>query len=304
MPKRAPPEVSVVIPTCARPALLARCLAAVERQSLGRARFEIIVVDDGAQRRGPATARNIGWRRARAAVVAFTDDDTEPDADWLQAGLAALARGADAVTGDVVMPPEDPDVPPSDYERDARSLEQAEFVTANCFVRRHFLVALGGFDEDFRLPWREDSDLHFRLLAAGARVVREPAALVVHPLRPARFGVSLLQQRKIMFDALLYKKHPQLYRTRIRAQPRWDYYAIVATLLGAALAFAVGLAGLGWLCLLGWAALTARFCVARLRGTRRAARDIAEVVLTSLAIPAVAVFWRAVGALRFRSGLI
>jgi len=300
----APPEISVVIPTCARPKLLERCLAALERQTLERSRFEIIVIDDSVERRGPAAARNTGWRQARASVIAFTDDDTEPDVDWLLAGLEAMQRGADAVSGTLVMPPVDLDALPSDYERDARGLEDAEFITANCFVRREYLIALGGFDENFRLPWREDADLHFRLLAAGARVVREPAALVVHPLRPARFGVSISQQRKIMFDALLYKKHPRLYRERIRASLRWDYYAIAGALVSAIIALVAGWTGTGALLLLCWAVLTARFCALRLAGSSRATRDVVEVVITSLVVPTVAVFWRAVGALRFRSGLI
>src|SRR5690349_1100437 len=72
--------VSVVVPTCGRPDLLRRCIAALEAQTLPPARYEIIVVDDTASRRGPAAARNIGWRRASAPIVAFTDDDTTPEA--------------------------------------------------------------------------------------------------------------------------------------------------------------------------------------------------------------------------------
>jgi glycosyltransferase involved in cell wall biosynthesis len=130
-------QVSVVVPTCGRPALLARCLRALERQSLPREAYEVIVVEDR-ERKGPAAARNRGWRRAAAAIVAFTDDDTEPARDWLEQGLAAFQDPIDAVTGRIVMPiPEEP----TDYERDARGLERAEFVTANCFLRRGLLSA-------------------------------------------------------------------------------------------------------------------------------------------------------------------
>ena len=44
---------------------------------------------------------------------------------------------------------------------------RGEFVTANCFYRRDVLEAVGGFDERFRAPWREDSDLFFTLLERG-----------------------------------------------------------------------------------------------------------------------------------------
>src|SRR5690606_28767157 len=134
---------------------------------------------------GPAGARNVGWRTAAAPIIAFTDDDTVPEPGWLQGGLEAMASGADAATGRVIMPlPERP----SDYERDAARLEGAEFVTANCFVRKAALEAIGGFDERFTSAWREDSDLHFSLLEQGRSIVPAPAAVIVHPLRPARFG--------------------------------------------------------------------------------------------------------------------
>ncbi len=294
------PRVSVVVPTCGRPQLLARCLEALEAQTLPREDYEIVVVEDRA-REGPATARNRGWRLARAPVVAFTDDDCVPDAAWLERGLRTLEEtGADTVTGRVVMPlPQ----PPTDYERDAQGLERAEFVTANCFCRREWLERLGGFDERFRLAWREDSDLHFRLLQAGASIVRDPGAVVVHPVRPGGWGASLRQQRKVMFDALLFKKHRRLYRERIRAAPRWDYYATVLALL---LFVGLLLAGSPYSILPGaaWLFLTARFCLHRLDGTSRDARHVMEMVLTSILIPPLAVFWRLVGALKFRVAFV
>jgi cellulose synthase/poly-beta-1,6-N-acetylglucosamine synthase-like glycosyltransferase len=198
-----------------------------------------------------------------------------------------MAR-ADAAAGRIVMPvPE----PPTDYERDAQGLERSEFVTANCFVRRDVLERVGGFDEGFRMAWREDSDLHFRLLRCGARIVRAPLAVVVHPVRPAPWGVSLRQQRKVMFDALLFKKHRRLYRSRIRARPRWDYYGAVGALM---------LSPVFPAALLLWAGLTGRFFLQRMRGTSRRPAHVLEMLLTSMLIPPLAVFWRLRGALRYR----
>lgn len=286
------PVVSVVVPTCGRPDLLRRCLAALEAQTVPPDRVEIIVVDDTQSRHGPASARNRGWRRAMGDRVAFTDDDTVPDARWLERGLAAFRPGVDAVCGRVVMP-----IPatPTDYERNERGLERAEFVTANCLVRKEVLERIGGFDESFRLPWREDSDLQFRLLEAGCTIARADDAVVVHPVRPAPWGVSLKQQKKVMFDALLFRKHPALYRSRIRRAPRWDYYLVVASLL-------LSVASPWWLVV--WAVLTARFCLHRLRGTSKSPAHIAEMVVTSILIPPLSVFWRLVGALRFRTAFI
>jgi GT2 family glycosyltransferase len=295
-----------------------RCLEALGAQTLARADYEVIVVSDGPdestraeldgghcalrhlvlpRQSGPAAARNAGWRAASSDIVAFTDDDTVPDAAWLAEGLKALAQGCDAATGRIVMPL--PHVP-TDYERDAARLADAEFVTANCFVKAAMLQAVGGFDERFKLAWREDSDLHFRLLAHGAVVKRAPGAIVVHPVRAAPWGVSVAQQRKVSFDALLYKKHRRLYRERIRRAPRLDYYAVVATLLVSLTAFGLGATAVGVGAALAWLALTVRLAARRLEGTRRDWRRVGEMLVTSAAIPPLAVFWRAVGAVRYR----
>lgn len=282
------PPVTVVVPTCGRPELLARCLAALEKQTLPRGEYDVLVVDDSTSRSGPAAARNRGWRQARAGIIAFTDDDTEPHPRWLEEGLRAMAH-ADAVSGRIVMPiPE----PPTDYERDAQGLERSEFATANCFVRREVLERIGGFDEGFRMAWREDSDLHFRLLRCGARVAKAPQAVVVHPVRPAPWGVSLRQQRKVMFDALLFKKHRELYRSRIRAGARWDYYAIV----GSSILMVMGVTPAA----LVWALLTGNFFMKRLRGASKRPAHVLEMLVTSMLIPPLAVFWRLAGMLRYR----
>ena len=320
------PALSVVIPTYRRELLLRRCLTALLEQRQVPGRYEIVVVDDGRstdtrkliewmtaacaaespdvryvpQRegvRGPAAARNTGWRAALAPLVAFTDDDTIPAPNWLCEGMAAMADGAAAAAGHVTVPL--PAVP-TDWERNTAGLDGAEFVTANCFVRRDVLSALGGFDERFTRAWREDSDLYFSLLEARQIVVRAPRAVVQHPARPAPPGVSLRVQKNIFFDALLYKKHPWLYRRKISSAPPLRYYLTLLSLVSAGASAAFGHAWLAAACLAVWLALTARFTIRRLRGTSRAPRDVADMVITSAAIPAVAVYWRLAGAWHFR----
>jgi len=52
-----------------------------------------------------------------------------------------------------------------------------------------------------------------------------------------------------------------------------------------------------------WALLTSGFCAYRLGGTSKSPRHIAEMVVTSIVIPPLSVFWRVVGALKFRTAL-
>src|SRR5687767_10169141 len=97
-------DASIVIPTRDRRESLARCVGALAGQQTSRS-HEVIVVDDGSEpplqprdlppvahlrivRRegsGPARARNAGIHAATAPVVLFTDDDTEPFPDWIEA---------------------------------------------------------------------------------------------------------------------------------------------------------------------------------------------------------------------------
>jgi uncharacterized membrane protein YqaE (UPF0057 family) len=320
--------ISVVVPTCGRAELLNRCLAALVSQEFDPARYELIIVDDApssatqkivetwASRmsdrglavlylpnhgpHGPAAARNRGWRAARSDVIAFTDDDTVPTAQWLKFGLEAFGPERDeteAIWGSIEMPLS---TAPTDYERDAKHLETAEFVTANCMCRRETLERVGGFDERFRFAWREDSDFYFNLLDHNARIRHVPSAVVIHPVRPAPWGVSISQQKKILFDALLYKKHPQRYRQKIRATPRWDYYLIVLSLLVAPVA---ALAGAGMLAAIAaaiWLGMTTWLFAKRMQGTTKTFSHVAEMLLTSILIPPLAVYWRMVGAFRFR----
>jgi glycosyltransferase involved in cell wall biosynthesis len=318
--------VSVVVPTCTRPELLERCLAALVAQRFAATDYEIIVADDAASEEtrqqvarwamrhreigpsihylpvrathGPAAARNAGWRQARGATIAFTADDCLPDPGWLTAGTREIDAGASGVSGRVIMP-----LPaaPTDYERNAANLETAEFVTANCFYRRDVLEAVGGFDERFTAAWREDSDLYFTLLERGDPLVAAADAVVVHPVRPARWGESLRQQRKSQYNALLCKKHPALYRTRIQQSPRRHYYATVGALAGLLVGVVSRQPAIAGASATLWTALTGDLIARRLRGVSRRPAHVAEIALTSATIPPLAVFWRLRGAIAFRT---
>lgn len=330
------PCVSVVIPTYRRPELLDRCLRSVLAQRSPGGDWEVLVVDDAgddatraqveglaaarrppaapagagapalrylrpARGRGPAVARNTGWRAARAPVIAFTDDDTVPAADWLAQGVAAMQPPFVALAGRVEVPVQGV---PTDHARMTQGLAQAEFVTANAFVRRDALAAVGGFDERYARAWREDSDLQFRLMALGP-VGRVPAARVEHPVRPERWGVSLRNQRNVLYDALLYREHPRHYRERIRRVPPWNFYAIVmATLAAVALVLAGAPAPWAAVCAVAAMAGILAFAAQRLRGTSHAPGHVAEMLVTSALIPYLSVYWRLRGAWRWRTGFL
>ncbi len=359
--------VSVVVPTCNRPELLNRCLAALVAQNFDPTAYEIIVVDDAvseatqrlvkdwAERigfnpqtnkgnpqlhyipvtgnHGPAAARNLGWQQASSEIIAFTDDDCIPDINWLSAGVAAFKDTVVGVSGRLIVPLSKV---PTDYERNAAELEKAAFVTANCFYRKEAIAQINGFDETFNLPWREDSDLLFTLMTQlgmgrkfapdqqarqlaqfpfvpgkgwieipqtmdnyNPKLVYAPEAIVVHPIRPAPWGISISQQKKSRFNALLYKKHPVLYHQWLPPVHPWHYYGIVGSLL-AFLGAGLNHCSIGAIVgLTIWLVLTSRFCLKRLHGTSHHPSHIAEMVYTSILVPPISLFWRLWGAIQF-----
>ncbi len=226
-------EVSVVVATRDRPERLRRLLAALAAQ-LDPPPFEVVVVDDASaqpvpdpplpsgldltilrqpRRLGPAAARNRGWQAARAPIVAFTDDDCRPDPGWLRALVAPVVDGdADIAQGRTVPDPE---------ERANRGpfgrtmhvpFEQGFYETCNIAYRRALLADLGGFDESFRHPYGEDTDLAWRAREAGARTAFVPDATVYHAVWPSDYRSHLRDMPRREGLVLLYRKHPRLRR--------------------------------------------------------------------------------------------
>lgn len=178
-------SISVVVPTRGRPEALARCLAALEAQTLP---VEVVVVEDR-QGRGPAWARNEGVRRARGEIVCFTDDDCQPAAGWVEALAAPILAGeAEAATGPVVM---DEAASAADRAWEAivdhlqvratapGTASPGFAVTANLVAVRALLERLP-FDESFPAAAGEDRDWGERAARAGAAPVFVPAATVTH----------------------------------------------------------------------------------------------------------------------------
>lgn len=121
----------------------------------------------------------------------------------------------------------------------------------------------------------------------------------MHPVRPASWGVSLEQQRKSMYNALLYKKHPDLFRT-LQPSPPWLYYSIFGSLVGAAVSFLAGRRLLSMIFSASWALGSLLFFVLRLRKTSRHPEHVVEMLITSILIPPLSIYWRLRGALKYR----
>jgi glycosyltransferase involved in cell wall biosynthesis len=317
-------KISIVVPTFRRPLLLRKCIDAVALQDFPGSEYELIIVTDGPDaaseklvgsykgipgfnirffslsvKKGPAAARNLGWRKSRGELMVFTDDDCLPSPGWLDAywqSYGQIKNKSIAFTGRIIVP-----VPPcpTDYERNVSRLETADFVTANCACPVTVLEETGGFDESFTMAWREDSDFEFRLLEKNIPIQYVLEAVVVHPVRKAPWGVSIWEQKKSMFNPLLYKKHPELYREKINGTPA-KYYAILLSALAAIIALLGGSIYAAILFFSIGCGLVIMFTIKRLSGNSRSLPHVMEMITTSFLIPFLSVYWTLYGALKYK----
>jgi len=274
----------------------------VGRGALEAAVSERLLVVPGAGR-GPAVARNAGWRAGGAEWVAFLDDDVLPPPGW----RARLVEDLAVAAGDVAGVQGRIEVPlahgrrPTDWERNVAGLARARWATADLAYRREALEAAGGFDERFGRAYREDADLGLRLTAAGWRIERG-SRTTVHPVGPAGSWVSVARQAGNADDALMRRLHGPRWAERAGAPAgRRPRHQAIATAGTAALTLAAtGRRGAAAACGAGWLAGTAELAFARIAPGPRTSGEVARMLATSAVLPIAAVGWWALGTVRHR----
>ena len=167
--------------------------------------------------RGPAKSRNLGIKHAKGQVLAFTDDDCEPDIHWLANAYKYFQD--EGIVGLEGLVQSDT----TDAERyrivTNQGVEGIGFMTANLFIRRKVIDELGGFDERFERPFREDTDLGWRALAYG-QIPFAHDVKVLHPAPPRDVQRESNEGRTRFFeyDPILFQKHPERYLQLLRAE--------------------------------------------------------------------------------------
>lgn len=257
-------DLSVVICSLNGAAGVDRCLSALAGQAI-RSRLEIIVVDDGSAdatsdiarrhevilirhpvNRGLAAARNSGVQAATTPVIAFLDDDCEPEPKWAEELLANYQEGIAGVGGPVLVSarpgfmsgylqrhnplgPLELDLAKSGklpyrlYLYLKRLWEPAErlerrdvysYAGANMSFRRQVLLDAGCFDERFTFG-AEELDLCLRLARAfpAARLVFSPEVRVVHHFEASLRDTLRRSRGYGRGSARLYRKWPDVRPT-------------------------------------------------------------------------------------------
>ncbi len=203
------PFVSIIVPVSKRNKNLVECIEHCLR--LDYPDFELIVLPDeqfsapagrlkvvptGSM--GPAQKRNIGSRQARGEIIAFIDDDTYPESDWLKNAVGYFVdEQIAAVGGPAVTPASD-----SLWQRASggvyeslfgggayryRYLPQVkrfvdDYPSCNFIVRKDIVEQLGGFQTDF---WPgEDTHMCLEITAKlKKKIVYDPRILIYHHRR-------------------------------------------------------------------------------------------------------------------------
>ncbi|MFD7631137.1 glycosyltransferase family 2 protein [Streptomyces sp. NPDC059851] len=316
----AVPDYAVVVPTLGRPSLRA-CLEALVR-SHGPLPSRLVLVDDRTARttaghpdphapalyvpdvlrpvatvvtggaRGPAAARNAGWRAAGPVPwIVFLDDDVVPGPAWAEELARDLVRAGARTAGVTarISVPLPADRRPTDWERNTAGLATARWITADLAYRREALESVGGFDERFRRAFREDADLALRLLDAGWDLAAGERR-TSHPVRPADRWVSLRTQAGNADDVLMNRLHGRDWWQRAAAPrgrlPR--HLVVTGAALAAACGAALGRHRVAAVCAAAWLAGTAEFAWARVAPGPRTRAEVTTMAATSVLIPPAA----------------
>ena len=213
-------HLTVIIPTYNRAEILQKCLKALVGQTYPVSGFEIVVVDDGSsdrtgevsasfinegvvdtkyfrqENKGPAAARNLGIKTAVGEVILFIGDDIIAAPDLLERHAAWHLKNTDfgaALLGYVTWDPAlkttpfmfwlengGPQFGFNELEDGTEVGSCGFFYTCNISLKRRFLTEKGLFDEEFPYAAYEDSELGYRLKAAGLKLFFDRKASALH----------------------------------------------------------------------------------------------------------------------------
>ncbi|MDP6295524.1 MAG: glycosyltransferase family A protein, partial [SAR324 cluster bacterium] len=227
---------SIVIPAYNSVKLLSRCLEALEKQSAPKAEFEVTVADDGSTdetlemlsqfkaqtelnlqwtsipNSGPGNARNAGVAKSAGSWIGFIDADVIPDPDWVKNAIQLIQQKPDAgaFEGRTEVTQRNLATP---FTHQTENTDGGRYPTCNFLVRRN----LANFHPAYLIPFREDTDLAFSILASGYSIIFAPELIVEHPPLSSSYSRPLLLARRYYYDGLLARRFPSRYQLELDA---------------------------------------------------------------------------------------
>jgi GT2 family glycosyltransferase len=219
------PSISVVVPTRNRGDLLRTCLLSLTAQDIDPHNYEILVCDDGSiedispvvgefqpgppvvkllrqPAKGPAAARNLGFRSSKADLSICLDSDVLCAPDFLFQISEALDKHPEWVAAEATVLPMGEKSPLFD----APENHGGAYPSGASGYRSDALRLVGGFDETFRYPACEDAEIAARLLKHGT-FGYVPEAVVYHPARRVTFSARWRWHKFWPYVMILAKRY-------------------------------------------------------------------------------------------------
>jgi glycosyltransferase involved in cell wall biosynthesis len=224
---------SIIIPAYNSASTISKTLQGLFLQN-GIEETEIIVVDDGSTDEtaelvkdfpvryiwkangGPASARNLGIKKAQAEIILFLDSDCIPQYGWLKAMIEPFCDPQISGVKGVYITRQKSLVArfvQCEFEERYRMLKKQNYIdfvdSYSAGFKKEALLKVGGFDEYFPKADNEDVDLSYKLAKSNYRMVFQPQAVVEH-IHPA----NLKKYIKVKFYSgywrtAVYKRHPK-----------------------------------------------------------------------------------------------
>jgi GT2 family glycosyltransferase len=256
------PTVSVIIATYNRLAALQQTLADLEAQT--QRPFEVIVIDQSRDEHGnPANhqkelqsfakvrycyqalpnaqvARNRGVLAAQGEIVLLIDDDVRMPPDFIANHVRNYVSepDLDGVSGQALDPGQ---LPTSELPRAyywpgngwmflplnfSERRPAINWPSCNGSVRRKMAISVGGFDEQYTRTWFDDADFSWRLHKAGAKVVYDPSASLIHLKVPNGGKRPSGRDEFVLFDAESWSILFYFWRKNFGLLRMWRHLAL------------------------------------------------------------------------------
>lgn len=204
-PSAAPPDFTVVIPAFNEARNIAKCLSALEAQTLSVDRFEVIVVDNGSTDATVAEAsrflsrlqlqvlvkpgcnisavRNHGALIARGRILSFLDGDCIAPPTWLEQSLS-MANAKLIWGAHYLVPLDSTWVGKTWFEFQATEHDgPVSFMPAsNLFIVKNDFEKIGRFDESLKTS--EDVEICLRARRHGFSIIADRRLAVYHEGTP------------------------------------------------------------------------------------------------------------------------
>lgn len=216
----------------------------INKQTISRNRYQVIVVDDASSdgtgeylssldnivyhrnelNKGRAVTRNTGIKKAKSELIILIDDDIWADEKLIEEHIKTHQKSKPcevAVVGAVLVSPEVPQTAMNEYQNKKHEwchkemrLKQDDLPfnfckTANLSLPKSMFLKVGLFNESFIGYGGEDTDLGYRLMNKGVKMIFSPLAVGYHYHDDTVDAMLGKEKERVRSIGTFYSLHPE-----------------------------------------------------------------------------------------------